>query len=130
MANKDVLKESTAENWSVQFSRNKGGVMINSRGNSVEEVYKNYVQACSLLDNEVQEAEQVKSSAQLEVPFYNDGIEPYTKRDGSTGYEIEKGKVPHTCPICKADGFEIENGRFGKYWLSNCKDKVIVRIKK
>ena len=127
MVTKAVLKETEQENWTIQYSRNKGGVMINSRGNSVEEVYKNYVQACALLYEEVQEEKY-----NPELPFYGEGsnlVQPYKKKDGSVGYEIGKDGSPQKCPTCGSDKFDLVNGQWGNFWKCNS-DSQIIRIKK
>lgn len=104
------------EEWTVQISHNKGGVMINSRGTDVDEVYSNYEKTMSLVEGDNKKIE-------ADEPFYGDGkdmIEPYTKRDGSTGYRIGKGGSPGNCPICKGSNFQYGKSSFGAYY--SCED--------
>lgn len=114
-----------SEDWKVQFSRNKGGVMVNVRGESVDEVWPEYVKALDLVDGE-----PIKKEAEADYePFYSDGTEPYKKRDGSTGFRIPKGSVPEKCPSCKEEHkFEIEHGQWGDYWQCECGQ--IINVKK
>lgn len=116
-----------SEDWKVQFSRNKGGVMVNVRGESVDEVWPEYVKALDLVDGEPIKKEGTVADYE---PFYSDGTEPYKKRDGSTGFRIPKGSVPEKCPLnaCKGN-MELEHGQWGDYFqCSDCGQ--IVNVKK
>lgn len=109
MAEKDVLKKDN-DSWLVQFTRNKGGVMINARGNDAKEAYTAFVEATGLFDGDIVD------EGDVDVPFYDDGVEPYKKRDGTIGYKIELGKAPVRCPECKKEDINIHDGNWGKYF--------------